>query len=435
MNQYGITNTGFQIKPFQAILTEKAERAQQMFGRDVDLRSTSALRKLLDLTSFEDHELWKSMEQLYYSNFISTASGDALDLLGEDVGVSRRWLQATGTVRLQLSGAAPGRTYYLPLGTIVETAAPVKHFRTLAPVSLSESNPEAEVAIEALARGEAGRAAAEAINQINPTYAQRYLNLGTAAIAISNPVPTQDWDRREEDSSYRDLLLGYPRTLWTLEAVRHAVKNVDGVRDCRLFDPAGGVDVSLSKFGVFAYNQRQFGTQRFLGTPYYFDILVATHPGFLWESAGGVVGIREQVARAIQEVRPIGIFPNLRRANNVLVGIRARAIAKPGHDKNAVIAAIKEKLARRIDALGLGSHVLYSEVLCDCMAVSGVVDVRELHLRRCPPLLSRITFGSRQRFQPSEIEAAVGENLSLQPEEIAEFKVDADLIEIEVSDR
>jgi hypothetical protein len=56
-------------------------------------------------------------------------------------------------------------------------------------------------------------------------------------------------------------------------------------------------------------------------------------------------------------------------------------------------------------------------------------------LRRCPPLFSRINFGDRQPFQSGIIEAAVGENILLQPEEIAEFKVDSDLIEIEVSDR
>lgn len=85
MSEFGITKTGFIIKPFQEILNDKAARAREMFGDDVDLRSTSALRKLLDIASAEDQELWKSMEQLYYSNFISTASGDAMDLLGDDI--------------------------------------------------------------------------------------------------------------------------------------------------------------------------------------------------------------------------------------------------------------------------------------------------------------------------------------------------------------
>ena len=50
MSEFGVTKTGFIIKPFQDILDDKAARAREMFGDDVDLRSTSALRKILDIS-------------------------------------------------------------------------------------------------------------------------------------------------------------------------------------------------------------------------------------------------------------------------------------------------------------------------------------------------------------------------------------------------
>ncbi len=435
MAQYGITKTGFNIKPFQDILEEKAARAREIFGNDVDLRSNSALRKILDISSAEDQELWKRMEQLYYGNFISTASGQTLDLLGEDVGVQRRTLQAAGAVKLKLANEAPGRVYHLPLGTLVETDAPVQRFTTLRLVSLSSQNKEAVVEVVAAVRGPAGNVALAAINKINQVYARRFLNLGTATVSVTNEQATTGGAQLEDDGSYRDLLLGFPRTLWTLEAVRQTVKAIDGVRDCRLFDPLGGVDVSLSKFGFFRFSQRRFATQRLLGTPYFFDILVASHPGFLWESEGGVIGLKETIENAIREVRPISVFPNLRRASNVRVGIRARVLIRPGHDKNSVIASIKDRLERRINALGLGNGVLYSEVLCDGMDVSGVVDIQQMHLRRCPPLFLTINMGGRQRFQNQIIEAAVGENISLLPDEIAVFDIDSELFDVEVIDR
>jgi uncharacterized phage protein gp47/JayE len=435
MSEFGITKTGFIIKPFQEILNDKAARTREMFGDDVDLRSTSALRKLLDIASAEDQELWKRMEQLYYSNFISTASGDALDLLGDDIGVRRRFLTAKGKVKLTLSGEAPGRIYNFPIGTLVETGPPVQHYRTLALVSLSSQSKEAVVDIEATERGPTGNVAANAINKLNATFAQRNLNLGSAQVEVQNEAPTTGGEVPEDDTLYRALLLGRPRTLWTLEAVRSAIKSVDGVRDCRLFDPLGGVDVSLSKFNFFLFSGRRFGTQRLLGTPYFFDILVAIYPGFLWESAGQVTGVQEAVANAIREVRPISIFPNLRLANNVLVGIRASVLIKSGHDRNAVAASMKDKLERRVNTLGLGTAVLYSEVMRDCMEVAGVIDVQQLHLRRCPPLLATITFGKSQRFQGQVIEAAVGENLLLLPDEIAVFEIDSQLIDLQVSDR
>jgi hypothetical protein len=435
MAQFGITRFGFNIKPFQTILEEKAARAREVFGADIDLHSTSALRKILDVSSAEDQELWKRMEQLYYSNFISTASGQSLDLLGEDVGVKRRFLASTGKVKLKLTGEAPGRLYHLPIGTVVETDGPIQRFSTQELVTLSDQTKEAIVDISATARGPASNVLAGAINKINVVYAQRFLNLGGALIVVANEQPTTGGEKLEDDAPYRDLLLDFPRTLWTLEAVRKVVKSIDGVRDCRLFDPLGGVDVSLSKFALFSFGQRRFATQRLLGTPYFFNILVATLPGFLWESEGAVTGLQQTIENSIRDVRPISIFPNLQRADDVHVGIRARVLIQPGHDKNSVVASIKERLERRINALGLGNSVLYSEVVCDCMDSPGVVDIQQLHLRRCPPLFLTINLGGRQRFQSQVIESAVGENISLLPNEIAVFEIDSDLFSVEVSDR
>src|SRR5262249_50203278 len=145
MSELGITSNGFVIKTFEDILNDKAARAREVFGDDVDLRSTSALRKILDLSSAEDQELWKRMEAFYYSNFVSTAAGNSLDRLGEDVAVARRFLFSAGTVTLKLSNEAPGRTYNFPIGTLVETDPPIQRYRTLALVSLSSQNKEAHV--------------------------------------------------------------------------------------------------------------------------------------------------------------------------------------------------------------------------------------------------------------------------------------------------
>jgi len=435
MPDYGVTSEGFVIKPFTTILQDKFDRAQSMFGADVDLQSSSALRKLLEITSAEDQELWKGMEQFYYSNFLSTASGGALDLLGDDMGVQRRFLYSQGNATLTLSNQAPGKTYNLPTGTLLETDAPVQRFRTLALAAVSDQSKKTVVAVEALERGPDGDVAAAAINKINVEYAEHHLDLGAATIAVSNDAPTSGGDFQEDDASYRRMLLGYPRTVWTLDAVRRAVLAVDGVRDCRVFDPLGGLDVSQSIFNVFAFSERRFGTQRLLGSPYYFDILVAIYPGFLWENQMGIAGLQETITEAISDVRPISIFPNISRANSVIVGLRADIRIKPGHDGNGIVASIKERLAQRVAAQTLGSSVLYSEVQCDCMAVSGVVDVQGLHLRRCPPLFSSVTFGNRLLFQSEVIEEAVGENIDLLPNEIPEFQVDSALIALEVSDR
>jgi uncharacterized phage protein gp47/JayE len=435
MTDYGVTLTGFVVKPFADILNAKLDLARSAFGPDVDLRSTSALRKILDIASAEDQEHWKALEGGYYASFISTATGDALNVLGDDLGRQRANQQATGQVTFTLANEAPGRNYILPIGTLVETAAPVVRFRTTDTATLSSAQRTATLPATAVLTGTVGNVGASAIIQIDPIYASHYLSLGTATVAATNSAPFTGGDVLADDETYRAQLLRLPRTLFTVQAVSATVLNTDGVRDCRVSDPLGGVDVSLSIFNSFVFDRRRFGQARFLGTPYFFDVLVAPQPGYAWETIGAVIGLRDQVALAVDTVRPIGIFPNIRLADLVVVGVRANITTRPGIDAVAVGAALKSAFEQRVAGLGLGGAVLASEVLCDLLNVSGVVDVQNLHLRRNPPTFGSIVFGDREQFQGAAIEADLGANLSLTSNEIATFQYDSQLIDLRVSDR
>src|SRR5216683_5560620 len=157
MAGFGVTNEGFNLKGFDVILSECRDRASQMFGPTIDLTATSPLRKLLEVTSAEDAELWKRMEDLYYSNFASTALGDNLDLLGQDVGLTRQFLFSEGEVKFSLSNAAPGRTYVIPEGTVVVTDdVPVKAFYTLAPLILNSNTTTGTMGARAFEPGKDG---------------------------------------------------------------------------------------------------------------------------------------------------------------------------------------------------------------------------------------------------------------------------------------
>jgi hypothetical protein len=311
----------------------------------------------------------------------------------------------------------------------------VVRFRTTDTAVLSSAQKTATLPATAVLPGTSGNVAASAIIQIDPIYASHYLSLGTATIAATNTAPFTGGDLLADDETYRAQLLRLPRTLFTVPAVAATVLNVDGARDCRVSDPLGGVDVSLSIFNSFVFDRRRFGQARFLGTPYFFDVLVAPQPGYAWETIGAVIGLRDRVAAAVDTVRPIGIFPNIRLADLVVVGVRANITTQPGMDLVAVGAALKSAFERRVAGLGLGSAVLASEVLRDLLNVSGVVDVQNLHLRRNPPTFGSIVFGDREQFQGAAIEADLGANLALTSNEIATFQYDSQLIDLRVSDR
>jgi len=421
MTDYGVTDDGFVLKPVDQILNESFARARAVFG-DIDLTSTSPLRKILEVTAAEDGELWKRTEDLYYGNFISTAFGDNLDLLGEDVGLPRPALASTGTVSLRIDDAAPGRTYVVPAGAVLVTAPPVRAFGTTAAVTLDSRHQNATVTVVAFEPGPGGDVAAQAITGVDPTYRSIFLNdLGAARLTITNPAATTGGTATEADDRYRARLAGLARNLWTVESVQQAALGVSGVLDVVLTDPRGGVDVSQSYFGTFKFGERAFSSEaRRIGEPYFFTVLVAHDARVPWRTIGPVQGIFERVTAAVDAVRPVGIHPNIVEADHVEVGVRATVVVRPGADGAALLAAIRQRLAADIGGLRLGGDVLYSQVVRAFVEASDVIDVQQLHLRRNPPAGAGT----------GVIEAAVGENLAMGPQELAIFSAGGDALDI-----
>jgi hypothetical protein len=429
---HGVTPDGFVLKGLDELVAEAQARARVAFGDDVDLGSGSALRKVIDAAAWDVHDLWRALEEQFYASFTTTAQGPALDLLGTDLGLARRNLFATGTVGVTLGGTvAAGRRYVLPEATPITVGGGPVGLRTVHPVALDEVTLTADVAVEATVRGPAGDVLPGTALEVAPAWSAANLRLDGATLTLATPTGVGGGAGVEADDAYRARLLGVPRTLWTRDAVLSAVLDVDGVRDADVLDPLGGIDVTQSYFTVFAFGQRAFSRSRQTGSPYYFDVVVATRPGYDWVAApGGSGGVRDAVLDVVREVRPVSVFPNLVHANAVDVGVRARLVTAAGHDADAVRGAFLDSLRTTVGDLRLGRGVLASDVLVLARSVPGVIDVQHLHLRRGPAALGGINFGGG-RFGEA-VEAAAGENLDLVPDEIAVFAVDSPLNDVEV---
>jgi hypothetical protein len=428
---YGIRPEGFAIKPLDVILEESAARARAIFGEDVDLTETSPLRKIIEVVAAEDGEIWKAQEDLYYAQFAATSSGDALDLIGMELGIARRRKPALGRVRLTIDGAVEGRRYGLPAGVPLVTNRPGQLFHTLRPVVLTKAAPAAEADAAGFEGLDGGNIPASAIVGVDAAYVECSLQFGAGvSLAATNPEPFKEGDK-EEDETYRTRLIGVPRSLWTLESVRRAAADVAGVTDVLLSDPLGGVDVTQSVFNEFAFTERPFSSERRFGELYFFDVVVAHEPHWPWRTLGQVPGIQDRVREAIDRVRPVGIFPNIVQADHIEVAVKARVVIEPGYNPDVVLASTRQRLLGDIGALKLGGDLLYSQVMRAVVEQPGVVDVQNLRLRRCPPGFGRISFG-RVQHQAELIEAGPGENLTLGPTEIAVFALDGELNDLEV---
>lgn len=433
---WGVTGKGFIAKPFQAILQDAYSRAQLLFGPDVDLRSSSTIRKLLELKSLEDALLWMKLDDVYNSPFAATASGQALDYLGSDLGLDRSNLQASGLASFKLSSSVANNCVFtLPPGTLVETAAPAAgldpiRFRLAEKLTLvmhapPDGSEQVVAKVTAVLPGLSGNIAAKTLIRLNPTFAQRYLSFDPSLVQVSNSSPFSGGDSFEDDSTYRKKLYELPRSLWTVDAVRQTILELDGVRDALVYDPYGGLDKAGSPFGEFCFSDQQFQAPRDITNPYFFTIRIAPMPGVLWESTGEIVGLRDQVLAAIQPIRPVSIFPSLAIADIVQVALRVVLTLSPGADSGAVTAEMRGNVAEYISSLRLGDAVLYAQVLRIIAEIPGILNVQNLRLRRCPPRFAEIVCGVPAKFgndaDIDQIEMPCGGDLVLAPTEVATF--------------
>jgi hypothetical protein len=447
--QYGVTQDGFVPKPFARLLAEKLALARALFGDDLDLSSGSAIRKLLEVSALEDSRTWSALAGLYDNAFVVSATGAALSHLGEELGISRPFLEARGTVKLRLQGDLPAAfsPLLIPRGARMLTPGG-HHVATEETAALSADNRERDVAVVAFYPGaehnldpsiaaEDG-AFTQKIDRFNlldeslQTLAAAEAAASAPLVTIEHTSPLAGGEARWPDARYRSLLLRAPRSIWTVDAVRLAVTLVPGVRQAQVRDGWGGLDINHAIFGNFSFVDRLFSSERDLGTPYYFTVLVAPTAAAIWD---GPDGLRLSVESAIEDVRPIGIFPQVVRADEVGIAIEAdlvvRGVPLPSGSRATVNAsppalALKERLVERlrryVEGLSFGEPVRAAQVTWALMNEPGISDVRDLKLLKYPPSLPAVPTldaAGRPSLPTGPQVYDCGQNVDLQVNQIA----------------
>jgi hypothetical protein len=235
---------------------------------------------------------------------------------------------------------------------------------------------------------------------------------------------------RWPDDRYRQMLLRVPRSIWTVGAMQLAVSLVPGVRQVKLVDLQGGLDIDLPIFGTFNFGERVFGTERDLASPYYFTVLVAPTLAAVWDGPDGLAAL---VAETIEDLRPIGVFPEIREAAEINVGVLAEIVVDgvpmPAGDRGSVNAsaagqALKRRIASRIqgyiDGLGFGESVSPAKITWAILSETGVADVRNLRLIRYPKSSTSLDFDNRVEEGAVEI-LGPGESLPTEQDQVAVY--------------
>ncbi len=443
--QFGLSADGFVPKPFARLLAEKLALGRALFGDNLDLSSGSAIRKLLEISALEDARTWAALAAMYDNSFVPTATGEALSRLGLELGLPRPFLEARGTIVLKLAGPLPAGTSQIsiPRGARLSTPGG-HHVATDESIVLSAASPQRTLSVIAFYPGPShnldpanANQKIDRWNRLDPAVEEldkAEKAAGAPLVAVEHTAPLSGGELKWPDSRYRDLLLRAPRSLWTVDAIRLAVSLVPGVRHVQVRDALGGLDINQSIFGNFNFIERVFGSERNLGSPYYFTVLVAPVPGAIWS---GPDGLHASVESAIEDLRPLGIFPQIEPADEVGVGVEGDLVTTglplptgSAATVNASQAAqdLKKRLlsrvSRYIDGLQFGEPVRSAEVIWSVMNEPGIADFRGVRLLRFPPgfdavdLNAGATPGAVQKYE-------VGKNIELQANQIPVFVDDA----------
>jgi hypothetical protein len=438
---YGLTDAGFTPKPYGRLVAEGLALARELFGPSVDLAKGSVIRKLLELSALEDARTWATLARTYDDSFVATARGPALSALGQELGLPRPFLESTGTIQLQIGNLPEGQeSIEIPAGARLLTRGG-HHVALAEAVPLSTARPQARVAVRAFWPGPEHDLDPALDNQVialwNPLDPKlQSLHLAAAegaaletVVTILHDSPLSGGDRLWDDERYRRLLLGAPRSIWTQDAIRTAISLVPGVRAVLVRDTFGGLDIERAIFGDMNFLERVFSPQRDFTSSFGFSILVAPTEAAVWE---GDDGLAANILQAVEDLRPIGVVPELVRAREIGVGVSAGIIVKglplaaggrETVDASKAASELKDRLLtrleRHVENLGFGEPVRAAQIAAAFLDEPGVEDVRDFRLVRTPA-----TDPAGADAGGAEL-LAMGTNLQLRADEIAVPVADA----------
>ena len=89
----GLTNLGYRRRTLEEIIQSKIDKAKELFGEDINTEENTALGKYIRINAYDQYNVEEIAEQIYYSIFPQTATGQSLDRLAWGMGMTRNAAQ------------------------------------------------------------------------------------------------------------------------------------------------------------------------------------------------------------------------------------------------------------------------------------------------------------------------------------------------------
>ena len=209
---WGVTSAGFRVPPWRELWEIVAQRWREEFSEAADLTHNSPeghiFRVITEQLSNKGlrgspiESLWMALADVYYSAYVLTATGQALDDVVMYRGLKRKpGSHATGTVQLE---GQPGAT--VPSGTIVRTGSGVE-FEIVNDVTLPASGV-ADARIRAKLAGVTGNVAGGTITEVEGLESEN-LTVSNAlqqdVLHLVNPDASLEWATLQPEESHAEF--------------------------------------------------------------------------------------------------------------------------------------------------------------------------------------------------------------------------------------
>lgn len=341
-----LTELGFSRRTYDEILSDKIERAKELFGEDIETSELTPLGKFIRINAYDQALTEEEAERIYYSIFPNTATGISLDRLCTFVGLSRNPSTAA-RYEITLNGDAGS---VVPQGFLVGTNEGVTYATNEERVI--SHNGTATIEVDCTIDGEIGNVDERSISVIvNPL--ANVDGITSAKLLISGKEAESDYSLRQRFAITRDGLGSC-----TEASIVSAIMRIDTVESAGII-----TDDDMHTFECFVDG----------GEDYHKEIAEAIF-------AKKPIGIKTQGNESYDVTDASGGSYTIyfSHTGKVEVSIKVSIKVNSSYAGSDGEEEIQRNIMARINSLGIGGNVILSALYGEIYKVAGVTEVTAL---------------------------------------------------------
>ena len=350
-----LTDKGFERRTYDEILSAKIEKARELFGDDIDTSELTPLGKFIRINAYDQALTEEEAEDIYYSMFPTTSTGQSLDRLCWQVGISRNAATAA-EYAVRVEGEVGT---VVPVGFLVATESEMTFYSTSEQVIGEDGT--AVISVSCTQTGQIGNIYPSDINKIVNPVADIKSVIG---IERTEDGVESDFALRKRHEQARDGL---------------GSCNVTAIKSALMRVP------TVESVGILENDTDEIDSEG--RPPRSFECYIA---------GGDDYGL--QIAETIFEKKPIGILTvgditvtvtddggfehdiSFSHTEDVKIYVRISIETNVEFEGDNAKQEIKENIREHINSLGIGNPAIFSALFGHIHAVKGVTDVTEIKL-------------------------------------------------------